>query len=300
MHILEQKKNLCYNHINFTRRLFFMNITTTVGGVKSFKDKKILYLLQTTKSKLLFAKEHTHTFYEIVFIIEGRCIHKISEKSHDMTTGDFIIVPPRKTHGIISADKGTDILIISISKDEYSKYELLYGASLADRCENHPKLVNLPLQTRRAVIELLQGENIHTDHNVRAICSLLFSGYADIIDKTWCDIPRSLTMMIEKIKLDIVLQREGVEAMTRLAGYSISQLTRLMERYYATTPHEFIKNLRLSTARKLVSETNISLESISHECGYNCYGYFTTIFKQNYGITPAAYRKQKARITPIE
>ena len=277
-----------------------MNTTTTVGGVKSFSDVKTLYLLQTLKSRLLFAKEHAHTFYEFVYIIKGQCIHKTNKKSYDMTAGDFIIIPPHETHCIISADKGTDILIISISKDEYPKYELLYGTSLTDRRENHLKLVNLPLQIRRAMIEFLQGENINTDHNIRAICSLLFSGYADVIDKTWYDIPRSLTMMMEKIKLDIVLQREGVEAMTRLAGYSISQLTRLMERYYATTPHEFMKNLRLSTSRNLISETNISLESISHACGYNCYGYFTNIFKQKYGITPAAFRKQKAKISPIE
>ena len=91
------------------------------------------------------------------------------------------------------------------------------------------------------------------------------------------------------------LLREGVTAMTRIAGYSISQLTRLMKKHCSTTPHEYLKELRLATSFKLVTETDIPLESISYECGYRCYGYFTDVFKDKYGMTPAALRKSEKK-----
>ena len=66
-----------------------------------------------------------------------------------------------------------------------------------------------------------------------------------------------------------------------------------MKQYYGKTPHEYLKELRLSTAKRLVTETSISLEAISYECGYRCYGYFTDVFKEAYGMTPAALRKSR-------
>ncbi len=272
-----------------------MTKTSTVDGIKSFLDKKSRYILQTTKNKMLFAKEHVHTFYEIVHVIVGACMHKINGEVTKMTAGDFIIIRPGDEHAILSADKGTDILCISISNEEYRKHELLYGTSLTAKGEKRPKLVHPSLEARQAVIELLNGKYAYTDNDVRAICSVLFSEYADTVDEEESNAPHSLTEMIEMLALDISLQKQGVSAMTKLAGYSISQLTRLMKHYYHTTPHEHLKELRLSTAWKLVTETSIPLESISYECGYRCYGYFTEVFKKRYGMTPAVYRKSKAQ-----
>lgn len=268
-----------------------MPTTSTVDRAKSFSDERSQYILQTTKNKLLFSKAHKHTFYEIVYVIMGTCMHKINAELIEMTAGDFIIIRPGNEHAIISADKCTDILFLSLSKREYQKHELLYEISPTDNNEHLHKLVHLSLRARQALIELLHRENTYSDNDIRAICSVLFSEYANIINKEKSNIPYSLSKMIERLELDSSLQREGVCAMTKLAGYSISQLTRLMKRYYDTTPHEYLKELRLSTALRLVTETNISLESISYECGYNCYGYFTEVFRKRYGMTPAVYRK---------
>ncbi len=269
-----------------------MKSTATVDRVKSFIDKKDRYILQTTKNRMLFAKEHKHTFYELVYVLVGHCTHRVCGQVLEMEMGDFIILRPFDTHAFLSADSETDILCISLSVEEYRKYELLYG-SLASPKDRRPHVFALPARVRETLLRFL-AENEYTDNVIRVICSVLFSGYADQVGESEREMPRPLAGMMEKMSLDLSLQREGVDAMVRLSGYSVSQLSRLMKRYYGVTPHEYLKDLRLATARRLIAQTDISLESISFECGYHCYGYFTDIFREKYGMTPAMLRKNKA------
>ncbi|MBE6701232.1 MAG: helix-turn-helix domain-containing protein [Ruminococcaceae bacterium] len=274
-----------------------MTYTSTVDQVKSFSNENSRYIIQTIKNRLLFSKNHTHTFYEIVFVLTGKCVHSVCGKPLEMQSGDFIVIRPFDNHAILSADVGSDILCISLLKEEYQKYEILYGRIPMPKKSAQPHIAHLSTRINQTVKTLLKEEENYTDHNIRAICSVLFSEYYDIFDnkEEKIDAPRSLTMMMQKMRLDISLQKEGVNAMIRIAGFSISQLTRLMKKYYDTTPHKYLKELRLEMSLRLVTETNIPLESISYECGYRCYGYFTDIFKQRYGITPAAMRKSKVQ-----
>ena len=271
-----------------------MPSTSTLDRVKRFSDKRSKYILQTTKNRLLFAKEHTHVFYELIYVMVGRCIHSVECCPLEMSEGDFIIIRPGVRHAIVEAESGTDILCISISAEEYRKYELLYGNTVSGANARH-STVRLPRRAGAAVGELLREEEIYTDHLISAVCSVLLSEYAAAECRSDTERPESLSVMMEKMELDISLQREGVTAMTRLAGYSVSQLTRLMKRHCSTTPHEYLKELRLTTSFKLVTETDISLESIAYECGYRCYGYFTDVFKDKYGMTPAALRKSEKK-----
>jgi transcriptional regulator GlxA family with amidase domain len=55
---------------------------------------------------------------------------------------------------------------------------------------------------------------------------------------------------------------------------------------------EYINYLRLEEARRLLdSATHLTLEAIAVECGFNSYSTFYRLFREQYQITPASYRK---------
>ena len=53
----------------------------------------------------------------------------------------------------------------------------------------------------------------------------------------------------------------------------------------------YILQLRLENAKKLLLSSNRSIESVAAQCGFSNYIYFHKIFKKNTGITPGDYRK---------
>jgi AraC-like DNA-binding protein len=56
------------------------------------------------------------------------------------------------------------------------------------------------------------------------------------------------------------------------------------------TPMEFINHLRLDEAKRLLDNTNLTIETIALECGFNTVRTFYRQFRDRYQITPAEYR----------
>jgi AraC-like DNA-binding protein len=56
------------------------------------------------------------------------------------------------------------------------------------------------------------------------------------------------------------------------------------------TPMEFINDLRLDEAKRLLDNTNLTIETIAFECGFNTVRTFYRQFRDRYSITPAEYR----------
>ena len=268
-----------------------MKNISTVNRIKSFFNEKDKYILQIVENQKNFSKEHKHTFYEIVYVISGVCSHMVNGSVLQMDIGDFIILRPFDSHCFLELSSSAQVLCISVAIDEYEKYEHLWGAVLMGEKGKEPKVCNLPQYTVKIISDLLDAETRDTDSRVRAVCSILFSSFSDIFNGEKRISRNSLDDMLEKMSCNLSLQNSGLQAMLSLSGYSVSQLTRVMKKKYGITPHEYLKDLRLSTARRLVVETDISLEAISYECGYKCYGYFTNVFKEKYGLTPAVLRK---------
>lgn len=77
--------------------------------------------------------------------------------------------------------------------------------------------------------------------------------------------------------------------------FSISQshFSRLFKQETNSTPMEYIIQIRLSNAQKLLRESNLKISYIATHCGFNDVSYFSYIFKKRFGISPASYRNLK-------
>ncbi|SFS65095.1 helix-turn-helix domain-containing protein [Paenibacillus sp. BC26] len=69
------------------------------------------------------------------------------------------------------------------------------------------------------------------------------------------------------------------------------QLTRRFRSAYGVTPSEFVTELRLSRACRLLAETELSIDKIASRCGYENGFYLSRVFRQKRGMTPSFYRK---------
>ena len=57
------------------------------------------------------------------------------------------------------------------------------------------------------------------------------------------------------------------------------------------TPENYIKRLRLMSARLKIRESDMTITEISLLCGFVNSTHFTTLYKKTFGITPTEERK---------
>lgn len=75
-------------------------------------------------------------------------------------------------------------------------------------------------------------------------------------------------------------------------GISRVHLHRKMKELTNQTPHDFIRNLRLKQAARLLSRGGQSITEVMYHCGFSSATSFSTMFKKMYGMSPREYMKQ--------
>lgn len=71
---------------------------------------------------------------------------------------------------------------------------------------------------------------------------------------------------------------------------SISALERRFKKYLAKTPKQFINEVRLENARRLLVETNLPIAEIANQTGFTDHSYFSRKFSKFFGQLPSAFR----------
>ena len=74
-------------------------------------------------------------------------------------------------------------------------------------------------------------------------------------------------------------------------SFSPSYFFKLFKRAANTTPAEYIISVRMSNAKRLLLETELTMAEIAEACGFNDASYFSCCFKKLFGATPSEYRQ---------
>jgi AraC family cel operon transcriptional repressor len=82
----------------------------------------------------------------------------------------------------------------------------------------------------------------------------------------------------------------GPAELAQLAGRSSEHVNRTMRRLFGRTTTEYIHEVRLNRAGRLLRLTAQPIAEIALDCGYDNLGYFYRRFGERFGLTPRAYR----------
>jgi AraC-like DNA-binding protein len=83
-----------------------------------------------------------------------------------------------------------------------------------------------------------------------------------------------------------------IEEIANLAFLSVSALERRFKKYLAKTPKQFLNEIRLENARRLLLESKLPIMEISYQCGFSEPSYFSKQFKVLFGVLPSQFRKE--------
>ncbi len=84
-----------------------------------------------------------------------------------------------------------------------------------------------------------------------------------------------------------------LEMLSNITHLSPFYLHKVFYNTVGMTPYDYILNKRIKKAKQLLTFTNLSLTTIANSCGFTDQSYFGKVFKQELGITPLKFRKNK-------
>ena len=88
----------------------------------------------------------------------------------------------------------------------------------------------------------------------------------------------------------------NVDVLTREVGISRAQLHRKMKEMTGLPVSEFIRNIRLEQAVRLLKEQKINVTQVAYTVGFSNLAHFSTVFRKQFGVSPTEYIEQNLQV----
>ncbi len=246
---------------------------------------------------------HCHDFAEIILVNSGTLQHRVNGDRQKLVAGDLVFMRPDDEHGF-APDGGcphTEIVLLD--------FDLELFLSLSIYLENDAFLQQLtapvlppsfrldPAAASSLYARLLRLNTPSLSPQLRRIKLKILLGelYARFfIDETNLLSESQVPDWLEN--LCSVMRREenfcaGIERMQKLACRTPGHLCKSFQRYLGKTPTDFINELRINHAARLLADSTEEIAVIADRLQFQSLSRFYHLFRQSYGMTPAAYRK---------
>jgi len=234
-------------------------------------------------------KGHEHTAWEIVLNLQGHGISEIGDQSYAFEPGTIICQPPDVFHKKVSEDGFTDIYIQPTH-------------FLLSKAADENGVIVLRDDTEKS-FETLMFLAFQTFHKQEANYQLLVDSLFDAMNHllvSWIQsdpAEKDIERLKNKLIHSFADPEFTLEDILSGAEYCSDHLRRRFKKSTGMTPVEYLTDLRISFAQKLMKQNNIfhyTVAEIGMMSGYYDSRYFSRIFKKKTGLSPLEYLKHAA------
>lgn len=286
-----------------------------IHEITPLMGKDVLYIADRHKKEFTYPI-HNHSVYELNFVENAKGVRRIVGDSQEVI-GDYdlcLITSPDLEHVWEQNEcHSDDIREITVQFDFSMSDETLFGrnpyASITRMMQQAKKGLSFPLQAIMKVYGLLDTLSSVKDgfYAVQQFLTILYelsrcenartlasSSYAKVTVED--DSRRILKVknFISKNYMDELRLPE----LASLAGMSSSAFSRFFKLHTGRNISEYIIDLRLGYAARMLVDTAKSISEIGFDCGFNNLSNFNRIFKKKKGCSPSEFRESyhKTRI----
>ena len=219
------------------------------------------------------SRPHWHSFVELEFFIEGTGTHQYNGTTFQIKPGDTWILSTDDSHQL-NLDKGMKSINIALDPD-----------ILHDKLQNHLSSfhpLHCTFNEEEAFAFLEKVEILWHEQETRELLSRVKA--VSVIND-----------MVKYLRANYKNPVSLVE-LANMLSYTPNYCGRLFRQTTGITFNDYLNNLRVKHACKLLLNPDLSIKEIASQCGFNSLEYFYATFKKFYGITPAKYKT----LTPKE
>lgn len=286
-----------------------------IHEITPLMDKDVLYIADRHKKEFTYPI-HNHSVYELNFVENAKGVRRIVGDSQEVI-GDYdlcLITSPDLEHVWEQNEcHSDDIREITVQFDFSMSDETLFGrnpyASITRMMQEAKRGLSFPLQAIMKVYGMLDTLSSVKDgfYAVQQFLTILYelsrcenartlasSSYAKV---TVEDDSRRILKVKNYISKNYMDELRLPE-LASLAGMSSSAFSRFFKLHTGRNISEYIIDLRLGYAARMLVDTAKSISEIGFDCGFNNLSNFNRIFKKKKGCSPSEFRESyhKTRI----
>lgn len=255
---------------------------------------------------------HFHKECQLVYVLSGSGTRIIGHSIERFEEGDLTFVGPNVPHVWYSESRPDEPVTEAISLALYINPEAVcdHLDALTDTIElkqffrESERGIRIGGRKNVLITDILKRMLTQQDRQVGMLASFLqiLDQLLDPGDLVWLNapdpissytaqtsgrVPKLMHYIQQNFKDDITLQQAA-----SVAGLQIHSFCRFFKTLTNRTFSDFLNEVRIGFACKLLQQSDLSVTQIALECGYTNISYFNRCFKKINKISPKSYRQE--------
>ena len=275
--------------------------------ITPLSEKDCFYIVERHKSEFLFPL-HTHRDFELNFIENGRGVRRVVGDSVE-EIGDYELTLVAGESLVHAWEQGSctnpDVREVTIQfAPELFSPELLgknQFSSIRKMLARANHGLTFSLKTIMKVYSMLDILASQTERFEQFLCFLKILNELSLADDSRVLASTAFakadgdmeSRRIHKVKQHIhehYSEEIRLEELASLAGMSTSAFCRFFKTHTGRTVMDYVIDIRLGNAARLLVDTTAPISEICWQCGFNNLSNFNRIFKAKRGYTPRDFR----------
>lgn len=246
---------------------------------------------------------HVHkTETELLYVAKGKVAIDINSSSYTAPQGSIIVIEKEKIHTVTS-DSIEPAVTCAFGIYDYKIHG--FEKVRLTRPNTYPIVTEVKYQ--ELLTHVINGINSIASkpcqHPELSICNALATILAIIYYENFQKIDTQKTPLPKQFFIQNILKylddnyREKITLQNLAVRFnvSVSYISHEFSKNYKTSPINYVIKRRMTEAKLALTNSNLSLNEISFQVGYNNVDHFTKLFVNHVGCTPSEYRKQFKR-----
>ncbi len=247
---------------------------------------------------------HKHTFYEILWIENGKSIQTIDYKQYELEPQTLFFISPNQVHsfeGWRDVTGGTIMFTEEFFLFNYTDKNKLFELSFLDCIYARPyvQLGDQDFAEVKHTIELVYSEHHRDDKRERiaqALLHVLLEQIQRCVDLTMArDVPRKSLIIYKQYKNLLeqhFIEQKSVSFYAAQLNMTQHHLNFVIRNLTGKTASEMIRSRAILEAKRLLTYTDHTISEVAAELNYFDSSYFSKIFKAETNTTPVAFKSE--------
>lgn len=233
------------------------------------------------------------SYHLIHFVLYGKGKLHINEHIFHLTAGDVFLIPAGKV-SYYEASKDDPWCYAWVSFLGINSQMYLY--QLMTSTDNFYIIHGLDtIKYKQRIFDIISLQGGSTSQYFQAngilfqIMAMLFND-VNFQESSW-----GKNSIVDEIKFYLNInyaEKIKLQDVAKSFGIHPNYLTRIFHEKYGISPKQYLIDLKLKKARRLLTTTELSISVIANSLGFDDQLAFTKIFKKAFTVSPSEYRKQ--------
>ena len=217
-------------------------------------------------------------YFDLTMVIKGELDYVIDGERLHLESGDLIFIPEGAVRERLECKELVDYVSFNFTSDREIRLPLhLKNAVHSDA------LLLIAAYDKIGVSPYFDNKE-KNEHLLACLISVLE-------DRAERQKFSPLTLKIMKFIRQNMHQKVTLDDISRLTFFSSIYCDTVFKREVGSSIIDYLLDIRVDEAKKLLLEGTMSLREIAESVGFNDYNYFSRVFKTRTGYPPSTYRR---------